>query len=552
VLFCAALALAATMRSVGAPGWSPARTVPLTPAPRHRGAFGLAGLAFGLLASGQPAALVAAVPALWLLYRRESAGLRRPRATAARGGAAADLRLWFVGGIALPLLLTLFYNGIGGGTWSAPAVNGGINLYIGNGPEANGGYVRPAGTREDRDLLGIAAAAAALGKKDGVNAARANSYWTGKALGFALSHPLRTIGLYIRKVLFFFGQYEIPQVESLPFERRYSWILRIPLPGMALLFALGLFGALLLWREDRTARWLAASAAALALGVSVFFVTARFRLPVVPFLAVLAGGGISRAASLLRPSPADRVADARGLRRGPILIPAAVALALGSLLCVNLTGIRAKASEGQYHFRLGVIAEKDQHPDEAMREYAQAISLDPTLGKAEVNWGTLMARGGNLEGARVHLERGVALDPLSAVGLVNLGQIDQLQGDPESALALFQRAIEVDPSSLSARESAALLLYERGKLDEARTNLEFIVRSAPAGSPPALRAGSLLRILKDRDSLAPAWTSCGALLRGDLRLAQGDAAGAAVLYREAAADSQAAEAARRMLATLPR
>ncbi len=513
--------------------WLGMRHDPKRPA---RSTEALVGLAYGILALGQPAALLAVVPAVWFLA---DAGRRRRAAVLMLAGAA------------LPLFLTLLYNGISG-AWSPVAVNGGINLYIGNGPEANGAYVRPAGVREDRDLLGIAAAGGATvpgsagprsvdsgsagpGSADpgGAAAARANASWTRRAIGFAATHPFRTAGLGARKLLLFFGQYEIPQVESLPFERRYAGLLRLPLPGMALLAAAGLLGFLLA-RRDRAARWLALSAAAVAVGVCVFFVTARFRMPAVPFLAVLAGGGAVESVSLFR---SDR-------RRA--LLPVAAALAVCVLLTLNLSGIDARAGEGQYRFRLGVILESEGRAPEAMEEYREALTLDPSIGKAEVNLGALLARQGKLEEARAHLERGVALDPLSAVGFVNLGQIRQVQGRLEEALGFYESARRADPTSVSARENAALALYELGRVDEARPLFDEVSRAAPSGSPPALRARNLLTILAGRTGNG--WKSSAALRQADIRFSQGDRQGASRLYNEALREPGAAEAAQAMLA----
>ena len=115
------------------------------------------------------------------------------------------------------------------------------------------------------------------------------------------------------------------------------------------------------------------------------------------------------------------------------------------------------------------------------------------------------------------------MDPQSAIGLLNLGQCLQLQGRPEEALAAFRRAQSADPALASARESAALLLYEQGRCEEAGKDLELVTRLSPPGSPAARRASTLLSILQERASLTDfLWKSSRELLRGDLRFAQGD------------------------------
>lgn len=529
-------------------------------------AAGPAGLAFGLLALAQPVALALAAPAAVLLSR--SAG-RDPRRM-----------VWFALGILLPLAATFVYNGLAGRAWSFVAVNGGINLYIGNGPEANGAYVRPPEMREDRDLLGIEAARRLSGwrdpsrRQDGLatgsierrdeaevfGPAEADRFWRNRAVKYSLQNPGRTLRLYLRKLLFFFGQYEIPQIESLPFETKYSWLLRIPLPGMALLTALGIFGAILLYRRDEHVRWLAWSAAALALAASVFFVTARFRLPAAPILAILGGTGLAGMLDLRRssiPSAGGRaksLASARKTRGGGIgrrtarrerrgcggrkeLIAAAgVAAAAGIILSLNPAGIDRAAGDGQHHFRTGILLEREGRNPEAVDAYRRALDLDPTLGKAHVNLGTLLARSGDLAAARRHLEQGVALDPLSAIGFVNLGDLCQVQGRAQDALDAYSRALAVEPDHIHALEGVALMLYELGRVPEAAVFLSRVERGAPTGSPPALRSLNLLAILAEREAAGAGeeWTQDADLRRADMLLARLASDEAATLYRKSA------------------
>lgn len=438
-----------------------------------------AGFSAGFLSLAQPVAVFGVLPLVVYLWRKDRKG----------GGTKPWRRtLTYLLGAAVLPFGTLLYNGIGGKAWSVVAVNAGINLYIGNGPEANGAYVRPPAMREDRDLLGIGAART-LADNPALGYAGANRLWTGRALSFAASHPARTAGLFLRKLHLFFGQYEVPQVESLWFERRYAHLLRWPLPGMAFLSALGLFG-LLARRRDALARGLGWSILATAAGVCAFFVTARFRVPVVPVLALLGGAGIAGFAGVAARRGAAGtggadVADKWGggiVSRGRALaLPAIVSALFAVLLVSNLAGIQRRASDGQSHFRLGIILERQQQPAEAMQAYRQALEIDPTLGKAEVNLGTLLARAGRLDEARVHLGRGVVLDPLSVIGLTNLGQLEQLQGRRDEALDLYVGALRVDPGHAEARRFAVLLLQELGRPEEARR----LALDGEASTPPS-------------------------------------------------------------------
>ena len=95
---------------------------------------------------------------------------------------------------------------------------------------------------------------------------------------------------------------------------RSPWLRWNPICWGALL-VLGVAGAARLGAESpRAARALAAVAAAVAASILLFFVSARFRLPLAAVLAVLAGGALA-APSFWRAWPAPRRAGARPRRR---------------------------------------------------------------------------------------------------------------------------------------------------------------------------------------------------------------------------------------------
>ncbi len=477
------------------------------------------GLVGGFLTLAQPAALGLVLPAVF-----------RPEANRTR---SLTKSVWLVLGLSLPILLTLLYNGLSGGAWAPVAVNRGINLYIGNGPEANGAYVRPPEMREDRDLLGITAAETAL-RKNGAwpeaadaasSAALADRYWTRRALDSITSDPLRALRLFARKVTFVVAQYEIPQVESLRFESRFSSILRAPLPGMAALLALAVWGALLA-RGATVRRLVTALLAATAL-LCLFFVTARFRLLLAPWLAVLAGAGVGRWSS-------------RSVRERIVACGVASLAFLASLVAAS--GFDAAGSDGQYLHRLGVIAEREKDANGAIARYREALAADPSVAKAHINLGTLLARGGQLDGARGHLERGVRLDPLSAIGRVSLAQLEQVTGRPEAAVGWYRAAKEIDPTLWSAREGLVFASYEIGRIEE--TEASEVARLAPPGSAPAMRAAMFLALLESRRSLPEsAWVENARLREADLLVVQGRLDEARVIYQTLQSDETTGAAA---------
>lgn len=434
-------------------------------------------------------------------------------------------------GAALAILPATVHNLAVSGHFVPISANGGINFYIGNGAGANGFYTSPFGLRAEQDLLGVGEASYRAGRTLSIVAS--SRFWTAETMAQIRAHPLQALGLYLRKVYFTLSAYETPQVESLDFEKRFSTLLRVPLlPTWMFLVALAGF-SLVVVRRSPAARLAAAAVLVTALLIAVFFATARFRFPLHFPLAWIGGGGIAAiVAAATRAREAGPATSACDRRR--ILLGAGAAAALVLLLAPNWLRVQKNLTSGQYHYRLGVIAEGENRAADARREYEEALAIDPAIGRAAVNLGILHARDGDLVRARPLLERGVRLDPRSSRGLLSLGQVHQMQQDLAAACSLYAAAWDADTTYLRALESLATAEYVRGEVVRAESLSAALLRRA-GGDPLSVRCRFVLERIAERRryGLAP-WHST-ARAEGDLALAVNDLAGAEGHYRSAVA-----------------
>lgn len=129
--------------------------------------------------------------------------------------------------------------------------------------------------------------------------------------------PLAFAELKLRALLLFWDQGEIPNNVTYENEGRASALLRAPiLLDFSVLGTVGLAGLLLTWRRRAPTRiFLGATIAAYCLSTVVFYILARFRLPVVPLLAVCGGALLSQCVRLWRRHDRNRsiAVDARRL-----------------------------------------------------------------------------------------------------------------------------------------------------------------------------------------------------------------------------------------------
>ncbi|MDX2475619.1 MAG: phospholipid carrier-dependent glycosyltransferase, partial [Candidatus Krumholzibacteria bacterium] len=189
-------------------------------------------------------------------------------------------------GVALALAPAVVHNSRLVGHPVGPTLNGGVNLYIGNGPEANGFYVAavPGDWRHDPAGRQFLAERFDLPQ---VSLAQADSIWAESARHHMRRDPGRVLGLMARKIWLQLQTWEIDQLTPLAGWTAQVPTLRLLVTPYALMVVLGLAGLV----GNRKAWWLAAALVLLLLGQSLFFVVSRYRLVLIPMWSVLAGVG---------------------------------------------------------------------------------------------------------------------------------------------------------------------------------------------------------------------------------------------------------------------
>ncbi len=132
------------------------------------------------------------------------------------------------------------------------------------------------------------------------------------------------------------------------------------------------------------------------------------------------------------------------------------------------------------HNFLGVAYARMGRAEDAEKEFARVVELDPSSASAENNLGSLALARGDGAGALPHLERALELDPDSASAWNGLGVARARAGDLDSAVTAWRRAVELSPTQFDARLNLARALADRSR-EEAILHLERFVLEAPEG-----------------------------------------------------------------------
>jgi tetratricopeptide (TPR) repeat protein len=436
-----------------------------------RGRWFACGLLYGLAAITRPNILIVAlaVPIVTALGRRLA---RAPvRARTALGEA-----LVFAAGLVLPIAPVTLHNAIAGGDFVPIASQGGVNFYIGNNPVADGYTAIVPGTRATwwggHDDA-VALAEQARGRP--LRASEVSQYWTAQGLAFLRAEPAAALRLYVRKLYLFWWGAEISNNEHIYFLRRYSPPMQATLWHAGLYFPFGLVGPLALlgmalgWARLR-ARVLPLVAYVVLYMISVvlFFVCARFRLPVVPVLLLFAAYAALALPALVLP--------ARGARR-PLRL-----LALGVVLLVAVNADLYRLDRAVFgaqalsYLDLGIFHAREKDFAAAEVNLRKAAELDPGLPAPHAWLGRLALERRDFTTAEAELRLATRGDPVLFRDVVtqaerDLGRLALMNGWYDRALAVYTRALELDPGLADAAAGAGVAALALGDTAAARAHL---------------------------------------------------------------------------------
>ncbi len=269
-----------------------------------------------------------------------------------------------------------------GGEFRMMPWQGAYNLYAANRENANGKFYQqrvafdavPEGmntTRMESEYLYNQAMDGAGDR----SVSAMNAYWKERLFEEVAADPLRWIGLMGRKVFYVFNDWE--QYNNLTYafhNERFLPLRWNPLGwGVLLLGALG--GIVIGWPQMNKQRGmaLASLAAAYAAGLLLFFVSARFRLPLAPLLCVFAGGLVFLSGTRLR---------ALGWSRVLVLVLAGVGVAV--LSYGNWFEAKSRESFIQDELLLATAAMEVGEDLLALRNAEAVLARDPERNEARL------------------------------------------------------------------------------------------------------------------------------------------------------------------------
>ncbi|UCE02083.1 MAG: tetratricopeptide repeat protein [Candidatus Latescibacterota bacterium] len=406
----------------------------------------VSGAALGAATVARGTALLAAPVVVWALWNTRASGRS---ASLWRREIALCFAVWFL--VLLPVLVR--NHRAGGGV--VLTTNVGVNFYAGNGPGANGRFRQPPGVqfftaplahvaRQDASLpSALAERALTVEAVAGTKHAADSSAWLARSWSWIQAQPTQFLFLLARKAGLVLQSREIGQIESPEFHRQRLAPLRLFFVDLLILLPLAAFGASWALRQRRPGTSMVLGfAIATLLPCVLFFVTARYRVSAVPYLALLAGVG---AATLVEWGRA---------RRWGLVVAAGLLLLLLALL-TRVGAAPPRSAPGWQNAQMAERVYAIGDLDGAIRYQEAAAQWLPNRMEVQLNLALYWSernRGEDLARAEQVLRRLLERDPRQPVVLFNLGVILEQAGRVDEAARAWRETLRLEPQFTPARE----------------------------------------------------------------------------------------------------
>jgi tetratricopeptide (TPR) repeat protein len=145
----------------------------------------------------------------------------------------------------------------------------------------------------------------------------------------------------------------------------------------------------------------------------------------------------------------------------------------------NLTKASAMMAEPQVYVNRGAVYVFKKNDEAALKDFNQAIALNPKFVDAYVNRGELFARRKEYQLAAVDFNKALELDPQNPAGYKMRGRLNDAYRRYDLALEDYNRALVIDPADAQTVAWRGYIYALAGKKDQALADFEEALRLNP-------------------------------------------------------------------------
>jgi len=391
------------------------------------------------------------------------------------------------------------------GRFSPFSVQGGINFYIGNNPKAIGKFMSPQGISMspiDQIKTAIDYAEKESGKR--LTPSQSSLYWFFRGLRFIKDNPLDAFFLYMKKFALFWRKEELSLNIDYSLSKSFAPIFRFPFISFGIMVPFAIIGIILSFRRKNNIL-LNLFIVSYMISVIIFFVSARYRLPIIPFLIICSAFTLYRLVEVIQSKEIRELTIF-----GFILILFLFVInkdfknSTATLSTVHYNNLGKTYSEmgkldralielkkalsiNPYyegaHFNLGNVYLKKGLITEAIDEYKKALEINPNNAKTHTILGNAYTKKRMLDEAISEHKKALAIDPTYAKAHTNLGITYYMKRMLDEAILEYKKALEINPNLIEAHNNLGLVYYYKKNYKLAIEHCDKVVKLRGYANP---------------------------------------------------------------------
>jgi tetratricopeptide (TPR) repeat protein len=369
---------------------------------------------------------------------------------------------------------------------------GGANFYLGNNIDASGWSatapgIDPSWSGGYNEMIAIARESGGRNLKlTGVS-----DFWYRKAFDDIFSAPGNYIRLLIKKIRLLINGYEIHNNQHIYLAGWFAPIIKPLLFTRYIYFPFGMIapfsiiGIILSVKQRRKFALLYLFLGAYSISLLLFFICARFRQPLIPFLILFAVYGAFKLAELFKSKNYKTVI--------PMILILVLLFIESNHFMLNISPQRIEAEE-QYFAGSGYLSQfkaeygpqspipENNTPQSitfAIEHLKKAAEADPTFAMSFNDLGTIEMRRGRYDEARRYLDKAIEAKPLTSQPYLNYSTVLRRSNDYKAAINILERAIKLFPYDPAVNLDLGLAYYQIGEFSRARGALLECLRLNP-------------------------------------------------------------------------
>lgn len=274
-----------------------------------------------------------------------------------------------------------------------------------------------------------------------------SKFWIKRALDDIISDPVAYMKLEIKKLFYFFNDYEMHYIASA--YKEYKASIAFPFIRYGVIASLGLLGMLLALKNFKTRFLLYAVVFVYLFSGMLFLVQSRYRTPAVPYLCLFAGYAIY--------ALKEMVVSKRFKSAAAVLIFLGLFFFLTRFFFTDeIVKVDRWQQATKIHYQMGGKALfKDGKYQQAITELNRCLAMEPNFSPAYNVRGKSYAVLGRYDEALKDFNKVMFLSPNLANGYKNAGFLYLLQGDTRRARSYLIKALSLAPRDTKVKQALA-------------------------------------------------------------------------------------------------